>query len=76
MNGTRMEKLESTSDCQGFPNPHGLWVGSVGVRVGVEISVPLKNPYPQESAGVRGIYRDKIFCTYHNILVRKTCFFS
>jgi len=30
----------STSDCQGFWNPHGLWVEYRQVRVQVHISVP------------------------------------
>ncbi|KAF8960764.1 hypothetical protein BDZ97DRAFT_1760417 [Flammula alnicola] len=40
------------SDCQGFENPQGFWVGYAGVRVRVEISVPLENPYPQQGSGV------------------------
>jgi hypothetical protein len=49
-----------TSDCQGFQNPQGSGVGYVGVRVGVEISIPLTNPYPQ--SWVRGIDKDKNLC--------------
>jgi hypothetical protein len=48
------------SDCQGFLNPQGSGVGSVGVRVGDDISIPLTNPYPQ--SGVRGIDKDKNLC--------------
>jgi hypothetical protein len=51
------------SDCQGFQNPQGSGVGSVGVRVGVEIYIPLTNPYPQ--SGVRGIDKDKNLCKFY-----------
>ena len=34
------ERLLGGSDCQGFQNPQGSGVGSVGVRVGVGISNP------------------------------------
>jgi hypothetical protein len=51
------------SDCQGFQKPQGSGVGYVGVRVGVEISIPLTNPYPQP--GVRGIDKDKNLCKFY-----------
>jgi len=47
------------SDCQGFQNPQGSGVGSVGVRVRVGIYVPLKNPYPWQ--GKRVSTRPKFF---------------
>jgi len=44
--------LPAGSDCQGFQNPQGSGVGSVGVRVRVGIYVPLKNPYPWQGSRV------------------------
>ena len=42
----------TSSDWQGFQNPQGSGIGSVGVRVRVGIYVPLKNPYPWQGSRV------------------------
>ena len=41
-----MLQLDENSDCQGFENPCGLWVGYIGVQVQVGSRRPLIYPYP------------------------------
>ena len=40
------------SDCQGFKNPHGFWVGYAGVRVGVSFFNPWQTLTPGQGLRV------------------------
>jgi len=57
-------------DEMGVSKPAGVLGRVCGGKGRVKISVPLTNPYPQ--AGVRGIYKNKIFYTYYIYLLQKT----
>ena len=49
---TPQTEVPSASDCHGFLNPRGLWVGYTGVGVRVGVCKPFKNPYPHHGLRV------------------------